>query len=82
MSVKPRKRSRHPKDRLIAERRGGVLVVIEDDRLRAHLLADLAPLETATIELHTTHEALELPALIHLSTCSLRCTEQSGMSGA
>jgi CheY-like chemotaxis protein len=81
VSLKPRKRSRHPKDRLIAERRGGVLVVASDDRLRAHLLADLAPLETPTLEMRTTSEALELLSHDASVDVLIALHEQSGMSG-
>ncbi len=69
------------RDRLAAERRGGVLVVADDAGERGRILDALAPLQTDTFEATSTSAALEL--LINEPTADVMIAvhEQAGMSG-
>ncbi len=81
MSLRSRKRLRSNRDRLSADRRGGVLVVGDDAGDRALILDLLAPLQTETLEANGSAAALELFESEPTVDVLIAIHEQEGMSG-
>lgn len=68
-------------DRLVSDRRGGVLVVAEDASVRRRVIADLVQLDTDAHEVATTSAALDLLAREPAVDVLIAEHDQQGMSG-